>query len=630
MTDTATHSEECKKAQCATRRRALRMARKRRCEIWIACISSVLSFLLILLVVLLMSFIEFQSRLANSRSDMPPSALVSALLTDNDRLDALKTYSQLTTDFAAKRREANTAAAERGYRIDRICSMFCPALRMMDGSTDPVGRLAETTSDSGRALDRVGQCRFFLAKIPFEGTSTPLGRFQRPPPPETTDRLRMAEVLSRSQLGETILKNFLNAVEGQDDGIAAYGTRLQEQLLRIAETNRHLTVDLEPELMRLQQESAFQCQRVEAYRVGQNASSCSAQWRDTGIIDGFAAYDKADICGRGPPKKPSEPVAGCQKCAGDPPSPAPKADTNTPPVAGGPINNALTVAERKQEIKAVKERAKAQEDNELRWEFVFHFRLYSDLTLGIAQRLILSPPDYLAQVLLLFGGALGAMLNILFKHLAPNRSNRWTDLVVEPVQGMACAIIVFILFRSGFVVISGQQESNDTATLNSYFVAFIAIGAGMLSEQALLAFRNAASALFGRVELRGPERWAPGLKAALGSAPAAPSDVRSLAKRINEKEDAVDKWVRLAEPVPADMQTRIVMALGIEPANIFTDVRPQRVMPPETAPSEPRSPGESKPAEPPSGGIAGGGVEPPTSDAAESAQGAGAAEPDKP
>lgn len=420
MTDGTSHSEECKKAQCATRRRALRRARKRRCETWIACISALLSVILILLVVLLMSFIEFQSRLANSRSDIPPSVLVSALFTYNERQDALKTYSQLTTDFATKRQEANAAAAERGYRIDRICSMFCPALRMTDGSADPVGGSAESVSDARHALGRVDQCRFFLAKIPFEGTATALGRLQRPPPPETTDQLRIAEIRSRSQLGETILKNFLNAVEGRDDSIAAYGTRLQEQLLRIAETNRHLTVDLEPELRRLEQESAFQCQRVESHRTGQNASFCSGQWRDTSIIDSFAAYDGADICSRLPQEKPSASAANCQKCAGDQPAAAPKADTNSPPVAGGPIINTDTEFER--EIATAKQKAKAQEDDELRWEFPNHFRLYSDLTFGIAEGLILSPPDYLAQVLLLFGGALGAMLNMLFKHLAPGRS----------------------------------------------------------------------------------------------------------------------------------------------------------------------------------------------------------------
>lgn len=78
------------------------MARKRRCEIWIACISAVLSVILMLLVVLLMSFIEFQARLANSRSDIRPSELVNRLLASYENEDALETYRQLTTDFATK------------------------------------------------------------------------------------------------------------------------------------------------------------------------------------------------------------------------------------------------------------------------------------------------------------------------------------------------------------------------------------------------------------------------------------------------------------------------------------------------------------------------------------------------
>lgn len=419
-----------------------------------------------------------------------------------------------------------------------------------------------------RALSRVDQCRFFLAKIPFEGTATSPGRQQRPPPPATTDQLRIAEARSQNKLGEAILNNFLSAVESQNDGVAAYGIRLQDQLLRIAESNRHLTVDLEPELKRLKNESLFQCQRAEARGTTQDASFCSKEWRTQDVVESFTAYENTDICGRSPKQKSES--ANCQKCADNQTPATSNADPDAKPVIGGPITEAINIA---------------AENAELHWEFLTHFRLYYDLTFGIAQRLILSPPDYLAQWLLLFGGALGAMLNILFKHLAPGRSNKWTDLVLEPVQGMACAIIVFILFRSGFVVISGQSETNETATLSSYFVAFIAIGAGMLSEQALLAFRNAASALFGRVELSGTDRWAPGLQAALSSAPAAPSDVRSLARRIHQKEEDVDKWVRLAEPVPGHMQAKIVMALGIDPAKLFTDVRPQRVTPPGVTPA---------------------------------------------
>lgn len=582
MTGTTPHSEECKKAQCAIRRRALRMARRKRCELWIACISSVLSLILIVLVVLLMSFIEFQSRLANSRSDIAPSQLVNRLLEGYEKDDAIATYTELAADSAAKRRQANVVAAERNYRIDRICSIFCPALRTVsDGSA--ANAVSVPSSDAGsvseglrQTFGRVERCRFFLSKIPFEGTATPPGRMQRLPPPLPADQLRSAEIRTSNQLGQVILNNFLSAMGGRDDGVAAYGARLQEQLLKIAEANRHLTVDLEPEVKRLDQESLIQCKRVDALGGGSEnnpyaKSFCAADWLKNGVPDRLNTFDRTDICGQSP-------AADCQKCSATPAATPP----TTPPAATPPAEPS---SQQKAESVAggpiLKNDDKEIEKGERVWEFVTHFRLYHDLTFGIARRLILSPPDYLAQWLLLFGGALGAMLNILFKHLAPGRSNKWTDLVVEPVQGMACAIIVFILFRSGFVVISGQQESNETATLNSYFVAFIAIGAGMLSEQALLAFRNAASALFGRVELRGTERWAPGLQAALGSAPAAPTDVRTLARRINEKEDAVDKWVRMAEPVPADMQTKIVMALGIEPAKLFTDVRPDRVTPPD-------------------------------------------------
>ncbi|MDF2618769.1 MAG: hypothetical protein K0S00_1428 [Xanthobacteraceae bacterium] len=468
MTGSASHSEECNKAQCAARRRARRQAYRRRCDIWIACISAVLSVALILLVVLLMSFIEFQSRLANSRSDIRASELVNRLLESYENQDALETYRELAAEFAAKRQEANALVAERGYRIDRICSLFCPALRMVDAAADP----AESAAETGRARGRVDQCRFFLAKIPFEGTASAAGRVLRLPPPLATDQLRSAENRSLRSLGETIMANFLTAVGNQNDGIVAYGPRLQDQLLRIAEANRHLAVELKPELQRLEHESAFQCQRVEARGAGRDTSFCSSEWRGRSVTESFAEYDGADLCGRPARENPRE-AAPCPQCAGNQPPATPAGSgegTDPSAIAGGQI---------------VQSTGRAVEDTELSWEFLTHFRLYYDLTGGIAQRLILSPPDYLAQWLLLFGGALGAMLNILFKHLAPGRSNRWTDLVVEPVQGMACAIIVFILFRSGFVVISGQNESNDTATLSSYFVAFIAIGAGMLSEQAL-------------------------------------------------------------------------------------------------------------------------------------------------
>lgn len=542
--------------------------RTRRRELLIACLAALISVALLLIVILLMSFIEFQTRLAKAQPTTPSSDLVNLLVASYVADDAYERYRLNWEEYGLRAQEAGRLKVDSSDRIDRICSMFCPSPRdrlqtLWPTSPDarkPPSKQPDTAQEPPTTVgfSAVEACLFFMAKIPFEGTATAPTSQVGPRGNYTRNRSDYAAALSDdAKLGDAILENFVALLEIPQERVSPYKQVLRKQLLKIAEVNRRLAVELQPELVRLKHEADAQCTRFVSAR----------RQMDPGNNDGFA-------CISAKPEQPAKTVRGRSLCSPtlaadeEPSTDAPDRTRAGQGRAGDPTTEQPFAGQ-------LGETRSSPATAQLAWELVTHFRLYHDLTRGLARNLILSPPDYLAQWLLLFGGALGAMLNILFKHLAVDKTNAWSDLLVGPAQGMACAVIVFILFRSGFVVIAGQNESVDTATLNSYFVAFIAIGSGMLADQALTSFRNASAALFGRIEARGPDRWAIGLRDALAKPPVAPNTPEALATRLDVKPEIVNRWVRLLERVPPEKQKAIVVALGVDEATLFTDVTPR-------------------------------------------------------
>lgn len=514
-----------------------------RTQVRIAMVAALLTVGLVLIVMLLMAFIEYQSRLMRYQPGIRTSEIMDSVARETGIRDEVERQKILTPSLQEALEKLQLAETQVTFRIERICSLF--------GASD-----VNAKPDSG-----VGRCRTFLGRIPFDGTLVEGGSaaIQGAPRDETTsDNKPMA-------FSEAVLNSFVREMgsDGPENNsrLAAYLPLFSADIVKIARLNQAIYTELTFEFERQKQAYLTSCYRNARLSAGIKYQDALYQDCDVGVNTGSGDKDASNkttppamagagqdaSSSSGPPSPPTAPQIGQGQLG------SPRADN---PVISDP--NLL--------------------DKQRRFDLVRQFQIYSTLSLGWAQTMLLSPPDYLATWLLFFGGALGSTLKILFWHIMPIRKNRWSYLLVEPAQGIVCAVMLFILFRSGVVVIAGSSSpSLDAPPLSPYFVAFMAIGAGLTSDQVLMAFRTAATAMIGKGAWRDASRWAVGLQQALDARAAGGCvlTVEEFIDRIDVERLKFDDWLSFKIPVEPEYQERIRLVLGVPAWKLFTDIDPK-------------------------------------------------------
>jgi hypothetical protein len=171
-------------------------------------------------------------------------------------------------------------------------------------------------------------------------------------------------------------------------------------------------------------------------------------------------------------------------------------------------------------------------------------------------------------------GALGSLIYITRDYFQRETQNPFSWYLFRPFLGMVTAIAVFVLAKAGQLTISDAGVTEGVAeNLNPYFISFLAIISGLLSEQATERIRAAGASVF-RVEGQGtpaPERWAVGLTERMDEQGKSAAD---LAGFVDEDEPTVQEWCDELRPVPATAQTIIASWLGIPRRRLFTDLPP--------------------------------------------------------
>lgn len=515
---------------------------------WIAIVAALLSGVFVLIVAQFMAFIEYQGRLARFQPEIQ-SRDVLYEATIRDLLDAeLFLLQSIHNEMVALSAEIEGEKVEVQNRIERVCAQF--RLPSQAATASPPLPDAKPTT--------YARCRDFLNGVPFEGT---LAGMNPNGVPRGAVWARSSHLTS-PKFAETVARQFwahmkpdkcqvCRSAATQDTGDRGFNAYYMYDIVEIAKKNHSLFTRLNAQLEIQSQRADRVCSRAR-WLAGQLDDSrykdipCSPR----GLLVGGAPSAPASLSGAGQASASTASDIASTALAG-------KIDAVAPSAA-----------------------SPAQMEAQRRFDLVNQFRYYNNVSLGLAQHLLLSSPDYLASWLLVFGGAMGAMLKILFWHILPARELKWSDLMVDPARGMVCAVILFILFRSGLVVISGGGQSLDSSTLSPFFVAFVAIGAGLLSEQVIYAARRSAGALIGSAAFQEPPRWAVGLAARLaGPAPIMSAD--ELAARIEGVEpEQVADWVDGTTPVDGAMQERISLVLGVPRYELFTDIDPKRQKPP--------------------------------------------------
>jgi hypothetical protein len=170
-----------------------------------------------------------------------------------------------------------------------------------------------------------------------------------------------------------------------------------------------------------------------------------------------------------------------------------------------------------------------------------------------------------------FSGVLGALLRIVFFSYVSGRDPNIRNIFIGPILGLICALVVYILFRAGFIVITDRGPSAETATLSPFVIAIISMSAGLLSERAIELFQRTGGTWLGSAEASQASRWAVRLQAELEKRN---MPVETLAQRLDVSQDKLADWALEKDTVPIDKQREIALVLDIPIRQLFIDLPP--------------------------------------------------------
>jgi hypothetical protein len=180
--------------------------------------------------------------------------------------------------------------------------------------------------------------------------------------------------------------------------------------------------------------------------------------------------------------------------------------------------------------------------------------------------------DMLVLLLVISMGVLGSALHLLAVFVANERQSlSFGEYPLRLAFGAVTAIVVFIIAKAGIPILADTSKLGGNAPINPYFISFLAIVSGLMSDRALLTIQNVAANLLRAGS--GPEakiRYARvSLDDALKQSNRTTDDlvrVSGLTKNETEKLFSGD------EPVTQDQQNLISAHLNQRVRDLFSDL----------------------------------------------------------
>jgi len=197
---------------------------------------------------------------------------------------------------------------------------------------------------------------------------------------------------------------------------------------------------------------------------------------------------------------------------------------------------------------------------ELQYLQKWHFDLFATM-----------PGQLLVLLLTLSMGALGSTIFLTQSYFNPSIQRPLSWYLLRPLLGMVMAITVFVLAKSGQLVISDRAISNKfTESLNPFFISFLSIISGILSEQAYEKILNMGQNIF-KTENTSKLRWSFKIKLIME---AQDKKVSDLASYLGVSTRVACEWVDGNSPVPEEKQQVIAAWLGRSIRELFSDLPP--------------------------------------------------------
>lgn len=190
----------------------------------------------------------------------------------------------------------------------------------------------------------------------------------------------------------------------------------------------------------------------------------------------------------------------------------------------------------------------------------------------MSYNLVTLQPDLLTLLLVVFMGVLGSALQITHAFFIRGEAYSIGRYFQRISVGALTALVIFIVAKAGIPVIAEPSRVTGDASVNPYFVSFLAILSGLLSENAIANVQSQGSRLFGQAG--GVDRWTRSdLTSEFGQNGLS---IDTLAAHLGvNKSVAETKLGGQAEIKPAEQQT-IALYLRRDPRDLFTDIPPPK------------------------------------------------------
>jgi hypothetical protein len=204
------------------------------------------------------------------------------------------------------------------------------------------------------------------------------------------------------------------------------------------------------------------------------------------------------------------------------------------------------------------------------------FELYSGKFLGASMNwLLIMPPDILTLALVILMGVLGSALQMTHALFRQNRIERPGAYFLRLGVGAITALVIFIVAKAGVPVIADASRLGGDAPINPYFVSFLAIISGLMSENAIMMVQAQGAKFFAAETAADPQRWARfDLHEAFTKANRNPNNVKRL---LSADDDQFEGWMSGKDAIPGAAQTMIAGVLDMQRRDLFTDIPPDDV-----------------------------------------------------
>ena len=136
-------------------------------------------------------------------------------------------------------------------------------------------------------------------------------------------------------------------------------------------------------------------------------------------------------------------------------------------------------------------------------ELVFYYKFYEGLVAhfgGWVHPLILAPPEFVTIILVLSTGILGSFLfhtYAIFARRPRDGYPTFSAIFLRATLGAMCALVLFILMRTGFVAVTEGKSGQGAAAMSPFVIAFVSVAAGLLADPTMERIKNAGLSAIG-------------------------------------------------------------------------------------------------------------------------------------